>query len=159
MMSNSTAAGIDRTSSTLSRRRKKTQEVTLKDMITVDTAETTQEPNMNTDKGAQVTAMPVQIKSPETATPGTFAVESSNPLPGNRPIDSGNLQVLGTISVMGERPIVASNIKVWDTISVSGERPIASSSIQISGTAMIMGNRPIASNYIDGDQDLMGYLD
>jgi hypothetical protein len=60
---------------------------------------------------------------------------------------------------MGERPIVASNIKVWNTITVSGERPIASSNLQLSETQMIMGNRPIASNYMDGDADLMGYLD
>jgi hypothetical protein len=61
---------------------------------------------------------------------------------------------------MGEnRPIVASNIKVWDTLTVSGERPIATSSLQISETGTILGNRPIASNYIDGAEDLMGYLD
>ncbi|HEY9711170.1 MAG TPA: hypothetical protein V6D48_23380, partial [Oculatellaceae cyanobacterium] len=76
------------------------------------------------------------------------------------PIDSANLQVLGTISEMGDhRPIVASNFQVRDTISVSGERPIAASGLQFSETQMIMGNRPIASNYIDDDKDLMGYLD
>jgi hypothetical protein len=60
---------------------------------------------------------------------------------------------------MGQRPIVASTMQVWNTISVSGERPIAASNLQISGTGMIFGNRPIASNYIEGDNDLIGYLD
>jgi hypothetical protein len=81
------------------------------------------------------------------------------PLPGNRPVDAGNLQVVGTISAMGERPIFASNFEVTDTITVSGNRPIASSNLQISETAMIMKNRPIATNNLDGDRDLMGYLD
>jgi hypothetical protein len=100
-----------------------------------------------------------QIKLQETPKQEAPKASESTPLPGNRPIDSGNIQVLGTISVMGERPIVASNMKVWDTISVSGERPIAVSSLQMADTQMIMGNRPIASNYFDGDEDLMGYLD
>jgi hypothetical protein len=38
-------------------------------------------------------------------------------------------------------------------------RPIAASTLKVSETEMIMGNRPIASNYMDGDEDLMGYLD
>ena len=124
--------------------------------VTAEGAEAQQESSMNTDKGSQVIAMP-QIKIQETPLEETVKV-SLPPLPGNRPIDAANIQVLGTISVMGDRPIVASNMKVWDTIAVSGERPIAASHLNISETQMIMGNRPIASNYLD-NEDLMGYLD
>lgn len=113
---------------------------------------------MSTDKIAQVITMP-QLKLQETPTQEAAQVSAPSPLPGNRPIDSANLRVLETISEMGERPIVASNIEIRDTISVSGERPIAASSLQVSETQMIMGNRPIASNHLDGDEDLMGYLD
>lgn len=157
-MSNSTAAKINSNGNTSSRRSKKSQEVNLNNTVTVDRAATQEEPNLNTDKGAQVIAMP-QLKLQETLKQEATQVSPPNPLPGNRPIDSSNIQVLGTISAMGERPIVASNIKIWDTITVSGERPIATSSLQVSETQMIMGNRPIASNYTDGDAALMGYLD
>lgn len=175
-MSNATAAKANTTKSTSSRRSKKSQEVTLKDTATVDRAATQQESNTNADKGAQVIAMPqinlkeapkeepVEISLPPL--PGNRPIALSNlkvsevtSLPGNRPIDTGNLQVVGTISALGERPIAASIIEVLDTISVSGDRPIASSSLKVSETAMIMGNRPIAINNIDGDEDLMGYLD
>jgi hypothetical protein len=148
-MSNSTATKANATSSTNSRRRKKSQQV--------NAADTQQESNLNTDKGTQIIAMP-QLKLQETPKEGNVEL-SITPLPGNRPIDSANLQVLGTISVMGQRPIVASTMQVWNTISVSGERPIAASNLQISGIGMIFGNRPIASNYIEGDNDLIGYLD
>jgi hypothetical protein len=128
--------------------------------VTVDSVETQELQSLKTDKGAQVIAMPVQVKSLENPKAKTLQTSSPNPLPGNRPIDPSNLQVLETVSAMGEnRPIVASNIKVWDTLTVSGERPIATSSLQISETGTILGNRPIASNYIDGAEDLMGYLD
>ena len=157
-MSNSTAAKVNSSGNTSSRRSKKSQKVNLSNTVTVDRPTAQEETNMNTDKGAQVIAMP-QIKLHETPKQVAAQVSAPSPLPGNRPIDSANLQVLGTISHMGERPIFASNMKVWDTITVSGERPIATSSLLISETGMIMGNRPIASNYIDGDEDMMGYLD
>lgn len=121
--------------------------------------ETLQKPSVNINNGTQVIAMQVSANLQEVATQSPSQTTLITPLPGNRPIDSSNLQVLGTISAMGERPVVASNMKVWDTITLSGERPIASSSLQISETAMIMGNRPIAANYFDGAEDLMGYLD
>jgi hypothetical protein len=155
-MSNSTAAKVGTTSSTSRRRTKKSQEVEVKSPVTVDGAETQQESSVNADKGGQVIAMP-QIKLQEAPKEGDVKV-SPSPLPGNRPIDAANIQVLGTIS-RENRPIVASNIQVLDTISVSGERPIAASNLQISATQMIMGNRPIASNYLDAEEDLMGYLD
>ena len=156
-MSNSTAAKVDTASSTSSRRHKKSLEADAKIPVTVDSADAQKESSLNTDKGAQVIAMP-QIKLQEAPNEQTTKVPVS-PLPGNRPIDAGNIQILGTISAMGDRPIVASNMKVWDTITVSGERPIAASNLTISEENMIMGNRPIASNYIDGEADLMGYLD
>lgn len=172
-MSNSTASKVKATGSTTSRRRKKSQEVNLNN---VDHPKTQEEPSLNINQGVQVIAMsPLELAE----TPKSEANEvSQSPLPGNRPIASSdlklseeisilgnrpvnasNIQVLGTISAMGERPIVASTVKVWDTISVSGDRPIAASLIKISETAMIMGNRPIASNYLDAEDDLMGYLD
>lgn len=176
-MSNTTAAKVGTTSSRESRRSKKSQEVTVKDTVTVDSAETKQEsnPNPNIDKGAQVITMPqLTLKeTPEQETdkislsplPGNRPIATSDlkiseavALPGNRPVDVANLQVVGTISALGERPIAASAIKVWDTIAVSGNRPIALSTLQVSETAMIMGNRPIASN-IEDVEDLMGYLD
>ena len=155
-MSNSTAAKVGTTSSTSRRRTKKSQEVEVKSPVTVDGAETQQESSVNADKGAQVIAMP-QLKLQEAPKEGDVK-GSVSPLPGNRPIDSANIQVLGTIS-SENRPIVASNIQVMDTISVSGERPIAASSLKANTTQMIMGNRPIASNYLDAEEDLMGYLD
>lgn len=94
-----------------------------------------------------------------TPTQEAVQVHVPTPLPGNRPIDASNLNVLETISAMGEeRPIVSSNIQILDIISISGNRPIVSSNLQISGIGMIFGNRPIASNNFD-EQDLMGYLD
>jgi hypothetical protein len=175
-MANSTATKGNATGSTSSRRSKKNQEVNLKNTSQVDGAATLPE-SSNTDKGGQVIAM-TRLKLQETPKDEATQVSDASPLPGNRPIassdlnlseavsimgnrpvDASNIQVLGTISEMGDRPIVASSIKVMDTISVSGERPIAASSIQLTQTKMIMGNRPIASNYIDGDEDLMGYLD
>jgi hypothetical protein len=60
---------------------------------------------------------------------------------------------------MGERPIFASSFEVIDTITVSGDRPISKSNLVISETGMTMGNRPIAPNYLDDEEDLMGYLD
>lgn len=158
-MSNNATAKVNNSSSTSSRRSKKTQEVNLKSLVAVDSLETLQKSSVNTSNGTQVIAMPVPTNLQEAATHTSSQTDLTTPLPGNRPIDSSNLQVLGTISAMGERPIVASNIKVWDTITLSGERPIATSSLQLSETAMIMGNRPIASNYLDGAEDLMGYLD
>lgn len=175
-MVNSTATKGNATGSTSSRRSKKNQEVNLKNTTQVDGAATLPE-SSNTDKGVQVIAMP-HLKLQETPKDEATQVSDASPLPGNRPIassdlnlseavsimgnrpvDASNIQVLGTISEMGDRPIVASSIRVLDTISVSGERPIVASSIQLTQTKMIMGNRPIASNYIDGDEDLMGYLD
>jgi hypothetical protein len=149
-MANSTATKANSSGNTSSRRSKKSQEVNLNN--------TAEESNSHIDKGAQVIPMP-QLKLQETPQQEATEVSAPIPLPGNRPIDSGNLQVLGTISAMGQRPIVASNIEVWDTITVSGQRPIAKSHLQISETAMTMGNRPIASNYLEGNEDLMGYLD
>ncbi len=157
-MSNSTATKVNSNGNTSSRRSKKSQEVNLNNTVTVDNPATQKELNLKTDKDSQVIAMP-QLKLQETPKQEATQISAPTPLPGNRPIDSANLQVLGTISEMGDRPIVASTIEIRDTISVSGERPIAASSIQISETQMIMGNRPIASNYLDGDEDLMGYLD
>lgn len=175
-MANSTATKGNATGSTSSRRSKKNQEVNLKNTTQVDGAATLPE-SSNTDKGAQVIAMP-HLKLQETPKDEATQISDASPLPGNRPIassdlnlsevvsimgnrpvDASNIQVLETISEMGDRPIVASSIRVLDTISVSGERPIVASSIQLTQTKMIMGNRPIASNYIDGDEDLMGYLD
>lgn len=158
-MSNNIATKVNSNGSTSSRRSKKSQEANLNDTLTVDGSATQEELNLKTDKDSQVIAMP-QLKLQETPEQEATQISAPTPLPGNRPIDSANLQVLRTISEMGDsRPIVASNIQVRNTISVSGERPIAASSIQISETRMIMGNRPIASNYIDGNEDLMGYLD
>ena len=157
IMSNSTAAKVGTTSSVSRRKSKKSQEVGVKNTSQVDGAEAQQESSLNLDKGTQVIAMP-QIKLQEAPQEGTVKI-SIPPLPGNRPVDAGNIQVLGTIYAMGERPIVARNIKVFDTISVSGQRPIAASTFNLNETKMIMGTRPIASNYMDGDQDLMGYLD
>jgi hypothetical protein len=175
-MVNSTATKGNATGSTSSRRSKKNQEVNLKNTAQVNGAETLAE-SSNTDKGAQVIAMP-QLKLQEPPKQEVSQVAETSPLPGNRPIassdlklsdvvsimgnrpvDASNIQVLGTMSAMGERPIVASSIAVIDTITVSGERPVAKSNLKINETEMIMGNRPIASNYIDGDEDLMGYLD
>ena len=99
------------------------------------------------------------MMSNSTATPEETVKSSVSPLPGNRPIDSAKIQVLGSISSVEDRPIVASNITVVDTIAISGERPIAASLFKFSEAQMIMMNRPIASNYIDGEHDLMGYLD
>ncbi len=148
----------------------------MKDTVIVDETVTHEQPNSNTDNGAQVIAMP-QVKIQETPKqetanvslpplPGNRPIASSHlkvsevtSLPGNRPIETANLAVVGTISALGERPIAASGIQVWDTISVSGDRPIASSTLKISETEMIMGNRPIASNEMERDQELMGYLD
>jgi len=93
-----------------------------------------------------------------TPTQESVQVNAPTPLPGNRPIDASNLNVLETISAMGQRPIVSSNIQVLDIISISGNRPIVSSNLHISGIGMIFGNRPIASNNVD-NEDLMGYLD
>ena len=158
-MTNSTATRENSKGNTSSRRSKKTQEVNLNNTVTIDRSATQEDFNLKTDKESQVIAMP-QLKLQETAKQEATQVSTATPLPGNRPIDSTNLQVLGTISEMGDhRPIVASSFQVRDTISVSGERPIAASGLQISETQMIMGNRPIASNYMDDDKDLMGYLD
>lgn len=154
-MSNSTAAKVGTSSGTSSRRSKKSQEVNLKNQV--DSAETQQSSSAKTDKGAQIIAMP-QIKLQEAPQSKTSQV-SLPPLPGNRPIDEGSLEVVGSIPAMGERPIFASNFQVADTLTASGERPIAASSIQLATTEMIMGNRPIASNNLDVDEDLMGYLD
>lgn len=157
-MSTSTTAKVGTTRRTSSRRSKKSQAVTSIDTATVDGAETQNQSNLNTDKGAQVIAMP-QLKVQETAKQEASQV-SMPPLPGNRPVDTSSFQVVGTMASMGEdRPIAASPIKVRDIIAVSGERPVAASSIQLSEAQMIMKNRPIASNYVDGDGDLMGYLD
>ncbi|MFB8791677.1 MAG: hypothetical protein U7123_23255 [Potamolinea sp.] len=93
-----------------------------------------------------------------TPTQEAVQVHVPTPLPGNRPIDASNLNVLETISAMGQRPIVSSNIQILDIISISGNRPIVSSNLHISGIGMIFGNRPIASNNVD-NEDLMGYLD
>lgn len=177
-MSNSTATKAKATGSTTSRRSKKSQEVNEQNTTTatLDLSQDRQESSQHTDRGAQVIAMS-QLKLQETSEKDTAAIALS-PLPNNRPIassdlklsqevtvfgkrpvDASNIQVLGTISALGERPVVASTIKVLDTISVSGERPIAASSFNMGAIEMIMGNRPIAPNYIDGDADLMGYLD
>lgn len=175
-MSNNTATKAIASGSTSSRRNKKSQEVKANNTATVNSTEAHSESNQNADKGTPVITMP-QLKLQFTPKAGTVEV-SPAPLPGNRPIassdlklsdvvsimgsrpvDASNIQVLGTISAMGERPIVASSIKVMDTIAVSGERPIAASAIKVSTTEMIMGNRPIAPNYLDTDEDLMGYLD
>lgn len=175
-MSNTTAAKVGMTSSRERRRSKKSQEVTVKDTVTVDSTETKQESNPTIDKGTQVITMP-QLTLQETPEqdnnkislaplPGNRPIAASDlkiseavALPGNRPVDAGNLEVVGMISALGERPIAASAIKVWDTIAVSGNRPIALSTLQVSETEMIMGNRPIASNIIENVEDLMGYLD
>lgn len=158
-MSNSMATRENSKGNTSSRRSKKSQEVNLNNTVTVDRPAIQEELKLSTDQDSQVIAMP-QLKLQDTPKQEASQISTATPLPGNRPIDSANLQVLGTISEMGDRrPIVASNIQVRDIISVSGDRPIAASSIQISETQMIMGNRPIASNYIDLDEDLMGYLD
>lgn len=149
-MNNSSTAKVNTTSKISSRRGKKPQE-SLNKTVALDPAKTNDEQNLNISKGAQVLLLPVQAKLQETSV--------STPLPGNRPIDASNLQVLGTIFASGERPIFASTIKVWHTMSASGERPISSSSLQLSGTAMIMENRPIASNHLDDAEDLIDYLD
>jgi hypothetical protein len=158
MRNTSTAKG-NRASSTNRRRTKTTQQVNLNNTVALDSVATQQENSMNTDKAGQVMAMSVPIKLSENTNLETLQTSSPTPLPGNRPIDSSNLQVLGTISVMGERPIAASNNKIWNTMTASGERPIYSSTLVVSETRMIMGNRPIASNYFDGEESLMGYLD
>lgn len=158
-MSNPNTAKVNSGSSSNRRRTKKSQPLSLNKMATIDNPATQAEKLLNTDKGAQVIAMPVSTKAPENSQQVTLATSAITPLPGNRPIDSGNLEVLGTIDVMGERPIVAGSFKIWNTMTLSGERPISSSNLVISSTAMIMGNRPVASNYLDGNEDMMGYLD
>lgn len=146
-MNNSSTAKARRVSSTSRGRSKKSQQVNLNN-ASLNSVET------KTDKEGQVITMPATDKAKlETSQMTTTS------LPGNRPIDASNIQVLGTISVMGERPIVKSNNKIWNTITVSGERPIYSSNLVISSTAMIMGNRPVASNFFEGEENLMGYLD
>jgi hypothetical protein len=149
MMRNSRTAKASRTGSTNRARSKKSQPVNLNNTVALNSVETT------TYKEGQVITMPLTVKSTENVT----ETVSPTPLPGNRPIDSSNLQVLGTISVMGLRPIAASDNKIWNTITMSGERPIYSSNLVISETAMIMGNRPVASNYFSDEENLMGYLD
>ena len=157
-MSNSTATR-ERSNHTSSRRSKKSQEISLNNTVMANQPTTEDDFNLKTGKDSQVIAMP-QLTLQETPTQEATQVSTATPLPGNRPIDSANIQVLGTVSEMGvHRPVVASTIQVWDTISVSGERPISASGLQISKTQMIMGNRPIASNYMDGNEDLMGYQD
>lgn len=151
-MNNNSTAKARRASSTNRGRSKKSQEVNLNNPTALNSVET------NTDKIGQVITMSATSKLAKNAELET-AEMTLTPLPGNRPIDSSNIQVLGTISVMGERPIVASNNKIWNTITVSGERPIYSSNLVISATAMIMGNRPVASNFFEGEENLMGYLD
>lgn len=158
-MSNTNTAKVNSGNSPNRRRSKKSQPLSRNKMATIDSPQTPAEQLLNTDKGAQVIPMPVSTKASETSQQLTLATSAITPLPGNRPIDSGNLEVLGTMDIMGERPIVAGSFKIWNTITLSGDRPIASSNLVISDTAMIMGNRPVASNYLDGSQDLMGYLD
>lgn len=147
-MNNSSTAKARRPSSTSSGRSKKNQPVNLSNTVALNSVET------KTDKEGQVITMPATDK-----TKLEISQMTTTSLPGNRPIDSSNIQVLGTISVMGERPIVASNNKIWNTITASGERPIFSSNLVISSTAMVMGNRPVASNFCEGEEKLMGYLD
>lgn len=146
-MSKSGTAKADRASSTNRGRSNMSQKVKLNNSV-----------ETKTDKEGQIITMPAKTKSTANAKLATAEVLPT-PLPGNRPIDSSNIQVLGTISVMGERPIVASTNKIWNTITVSGERPIYSSNLVISATAMIMGNRPVASNFFENEENLMGYLD
>jgi len=175
-MSNNTATKAIANGSTSSRRNKKSQQASADNTVTVNSAGTQQEPSQNADTNTPVITMP-QLKLQFTPKARTIEV-SPAPLPGNRPIassdlklsdvvsimgsrpvDASNIQVIGTMVAMGERPIVASTLKVMDTIAVSGERPIAASALKVSTTEMIMGNRPIAPNYLDTNEDLMGYLD
>lgn len=158
-MSKSSTAKVNATSKTTSRKSQKNQEISLSNTVMLDPPETHEEPSSKTNNGVQVIAMPVQTNLQQTSIQETIQLSVLNRLPGNRPIDSSNLQVLGTISASGNRPIFASNMKIWDTMTASGERPIASSNLQFSDTEMIMGNRPIAANDLDGAEDLMGYLD
>lgn len=151
-MTNNSTAKARRVSSTSRGRSKKSQAVNLNNTAALNGVET------NTDKTGQIITMPATTKAAKNAKLETSEM-TLTPLPGNRPIDSSNIQVLGTISVMGLRPIVASTNKIWNTITVSGERPIYSSNLVISSTAMIMGNRPVASNFFEGEENLMGYLD
>lgn len=151
-MTNNGIAKARRVSSTSRGRSKKSQEVKLNNTAALNSIET------NIDEIGQLITMPAITKAAKNANLETSEM-TITPLPGNRPIDSSNIQVLGTISVMGERPIAASNNKIWNTITVSGERPIYSSNLVISTTAMIMGNRPVASNFFNEEENLMGYLD
>jgi hypothetical protein len=152
-MTNNSTAKARRASSINRGRSKKSQEVNLNNTAALDSVATKTE-----DQKGQAITMPATAKSAEI-TKLEISEMTPAPLPGNRPIDASNIQVLGTISVMGERPIVASNNKIWNTITVSGERPIYSSNLVISSTAMIMGNRPVASNFFGDEESLMGYLD
>ncbi|MGB5962886.1 MAG: hypothetical protein WBG73_19775 [Coleofasciculaceae cyanobacterium] len=145
-MTNSRTAKARRVSS------KKSQAVNRNNTAAINDTET------NTDQTGQIIAMPATAKLAKNTKLETSEM-TLTPLPGNRPIDSSNIHVVSTISVMGERPIVASNNKIWNTITMSGERPIYSSNLVISSTAMIMGNRPVASNFFEGEGNLMGYLD
>lgn len=151
-MTNNSAAKSSRVSSTSRGRSKKSPPVNLNNTAALNGVET------NTDQTAQIIAMPATTKLAKNMNLDASEI-TLNPLPGNRPIDSSNIHVVSTISVMGERPIVASNNKIWNTITASGERPIYSSNLVISSTVMIMGNRPVASNFFEGEGNLMGYLD
>lgn len=89
-----------------------------------------------------------------------LSVPQKTLLPGNRPVEPSNLQVVSTYSSVGSaRPVTKSDIKVSNTIVISGNRPIALSALQVSDTYTVMGNRPVASNEIDDPLTLMGYLD
>lgn len=81
-------------------------------------------------------------------------------LPGNRPIEPNQLQIVHTyVSVGSNRPVTKSGLEIKGMISLSGNRPITASHLQISQEFKIMGNRPVASNFIDDPLLLMGYLD
>lgn len=151
-MSNNSTAKARRVSSISRGTSKKSQQANLNNTAALNSVET------NTDQTGQIIAMPATTKAAMNTKLETSEM-TLTPLPGNRPIDSSNIHVVSTISVMGERPIVASNNKIWNTITMSGERPIYSSNLVISSTTMIMGNRPVASNFFEGEGNLMGYLD
>ncbi|MGK7903094.1 MAG: hypothetical protein AB4352_17120 [Hormoscilla sp.] len=130
-------------------KRRRTSRTSQKKTATVDNLEINAKGDMNTAENG------VKLETMSNETEKSVPLP---PLPGNRPIDSSNLEVHSTLDPREKRPVVSSKMGISETYMVSGNRPVAHSTINFDNTMKIMGNRPIASNNID-DDDLMGYLD
>lgn len=126
-------------------------------------------------KGTPVADAPKNDKANATKN-GAIELYQRNPLPGNRPIASDNLDISEIVAIAGNRPISASHLRISETMSASGIRPIFASTLEIRDTItisgnrpifastlkvqeMLAGNRPMASNDIDDPATLMGFLD